>query len=72
MGYYKDTFLKNVKDKRDRKIKGEYNGIPFCLPNYRNYVESIDKGVYYALASGPGNGKTTNTSPPPRLPPPAA
>ena len=53
MSFYK-RFLEGLKRKKLRKERGEYNGIPFCFPNYRNYVESIDKGVYYALASGPG------------------
>lgn len=57
MSFYK-RFLEGLKSKKLRKERGEYNGIPFCFPNYRNYVESIDKGVYYALASGPGNGKS--------------
>jgi hypothetical protein len=58
MSYYEQQFLKDINDKRERKINGEYNGIPFCFPNYQNYVQSIDKGIYYCLASGPGNGKS--------------
>ena len=58
MGFYKETFLKEVEEKKERRERGEYNGIPFCYPNYRDYVSSIDKGVYYALLSGPGNGKS--------------
>ena len=58
MGYYEEVFLKEVEKKRDKRAKGEYNGIPFCFRNYHNYVESIDKGTYSALASGPGNGKS--------------
>ncbi len=58
MGFYKDAFLGEVEEKKARKERGEYNGIPFCYPNYRDYVSSIDKGVYYGLLSGPGNGKS--------------
>lgn len=58
MSFYKDTFLKEVEVKKGRKERGEYNGIPFCYGNYRDYVTSIDKGVYYGLLSGPGNGKS--------------
>lgn len=58
MGFFKKTFLPKIKENKERKEKGEYNGIPFCYENYRNYTESIDKGVYYGLLSGPGNGKS--------------
>lgn len=58
MGFFKDKFFKEVVNKREKKLRGEYNGIPFCFPNYRNYVESIDQGVYYGLLSGTGNGKS--------------
>lgn len=58
MSFYKDSFLKETKEKKERREKGEYNGIPIDYENYRNYVESIDKGVYYACLSGPGNGKS--------------
>jgi hypothetical protein len=58
MSFYKKKFLKEIVEKRERKLKGEYNGIPFCFPNYHNYVQSIDKGIYYALAAGPGSAKS--------------
>jgi hypothetical protein len=58
MSFYKDKFLKEVQEKKERREKGEYNGIPFCFTNYHEYVESIDKGVYHGLLSGPGNGKS--------------
>ncbi|MFA9239445.1 MAG: hypothetical protein ACEQSQ_06090 [Candidatus Paceibacteria bacterium] len=58
MSFYKSKFLKEVVAKKEKRERGEYNGIPFCFPNYRNYVESIDPGVYYGLLSGTGNGKS--------------
>lgn len=58
MSFYKDRFLKEVQTKKEKRERGEYNGIPFCFPNYRNYVNSIDEGVYYGLLSGTGNGKS--------------
>jgi hypothetical protein len=58
MGFFKKTFLPKIKENKERKEKGEYNGIPFCYENYRNYTESIDKGVYYGLLSASGNAKS--------------
>jgi len=58
MSYYKDEFLKELKERKERKERGEFNGIPFCYEGYRDYMESIDRGVYMGLASGPGNGKS--------------
>lgn len=58
MSFYEQVFLKEVTEMRDRKEAGGYNGIPFCFENYRNYIESIDKGIYYGLLSGTGNGKS--------------
>jgi len=58
MSFYEKQFLKDIIDKRERKVRGEYNGIPFCFPGYSDYVDYIDKGVYHAIASGPGNGKS--------------
>ncbi len=58
MSFFKDKFLKEVQNKKEKRERGEYNGIPFCFPNYRNYVTSIDQGVYYGLLSGTGNGKS--------------
>lgn len=58
MGYFEDKFLPDIIAKKERKEKGGYNGIPFCFSNYSDYIESIDKGIYYAIASGPGNGKS--------------
>ena len=54
MSYYKETFLKEIKERKERRERGEYNGIPLCYNQYKDYVESIDKGVYYGLLSGPG------------------
>lgn len=58
MSFFKDEFLKEVLNKKEKKERGEYNGIPLCFLNYRNYVNSIDQGVYYGLLSGTGNGKS--------------
>lgn len=58
MSYYAEQFLKEVQEKKERKERGEYNGIPLCFENYQNYVESIDKGIYYALLSSTGSGKS--------------
>lgn len=58
MGYYKDVFLKEIAEKKERRERGEFNGIPICYKNYSNYMGSIDKGVYYGLLSGTGNGKS--------------
>lgn len=58
MSFFKEKFLREIREKKERREKGEYNGIPFCFPNYRNYVNSIDQGVYYGLLSGTGNGKS--------------
>jgi len=58
MSYYKDTFLKELREKKERRERGEFNGIPLCYTNYSNYIGSIDKGVYYGLFSGTGNAKS--------------
>lgn len=58
MSYYEEVFLKELIKKKERRERGEFNGIPLCFDNYRDYVESIDKGVYYGLLSGTGNGKS--------------
>lgn len=58
MGFYKNVFLKEIGEKKQRKERGEYNGVPLCYDNYTNYISSIDKGIYYGLVSGTGNGKS--------------
>lgn len=58
MSYYKDVFLPELRTKKERRERGEFNGIPIKYKNYSNYVTSIDKGIYYGLLSGTGNGKS--------------
>lgn len=53
-----DEVLSDIQVKKERKEKGLYNGIPFPFEKYREYVSSIDKGMYYAILGGTGTGKS--------------
>jgi hypothetical protein len=53
-----DKVLKDIKEKRFNKQNGLYNGVPFTFPKWRDYIDSIDRGMYYGLLGGTGTGKS--------------
>lgn len=53
-----DEVLKDIEEKKINREQGNFNGIPLCFPRYREYVPSIDKGIYYGLLGSTGVGKS--------------
>jgi hypothetical protein len=50
--------LREIEEKKERKEKGLFNGIPFPYPKWRDYIPSIDKGMYLGLLAPSGVGKS--------------
>lgn len=57
MSYFQKV-LKDLKNKQQRKTEGLYNGIPLCYERHREYVSSIDKGMFYSILGAAGEGKS--------------
>lgn len=57
MRFY-EKVLAHLEEKKCIKEKGNFNGIPMPFERYSEYVPTIDKGVYYGLMAGPGEGKS--------------
>lgn len=53
-----DILLRDIKEKRERKEKGLYNGILTPFERYKDYFPSIDKGDYIGLLGSTGIGKS--------------
>lgn len=53
-----DTVFKDILEKKLRREKGLFNGIPFPFDRYRDFIPSIDKGSYHGILAGPGVGKS--------------
>ncbi len=53
-----EEVLREVEEKKKRKEKGLFNGIPFPYPKWRDYIPSIDKGMYLGLLAPSGVGKS--------------
>ena len=53
-----DEILREIEEKKDRKERGLFNGIPFPYPKWRDYIPSIDKGMYMGILAPSGVGKS--------------
>lgn len=54
-----EKVLNKIEERRNRKLKGLYNGIPFPFPTYQeNYMHSIEKGLVYGILGPTGGGKS--------------
>lgn len=58
MTFYENTLIKNILEKRDRRINGNVNEIEFPFSNYKDYLPTIDKGLYYGVLGASGIGKS--------------
>lgn len=58
MAFTFDEILKELEEKKERRERGLYNGIPFPYPKWRDYIPSIDKGMYLGLVAPSGVGKS--------------
>jgi len=59
MSYYKDVILKDIKNKRDRKERGLFNGIKIPFRRYDESFSFIEPGMYYQVLGETGIGKST-------------
>lgn len=57
MGLY-DKVLADVIIKKERREKGEFNGIPYCFPRYYPYFDTFNKGEYTGILGNTGSGKS--------------
>lgn len=57
MSRYEDI-VKDIEQKKKNKENGISNGIPFPFERYREYIPTIDKGMYYGILGGSGTGKS--------------
>lgn len=55
---YFDEIIKDLKNKKERREKGLYNGIPIHFKRYSQYFPSIDKGSYIGVLAATGLGKS--------------
>ncbi len=53
-----DEILKEIEEKKRIKEGGGYTGIPFPYQRWRDYIPSIDKGMYLGLLAPSGVGKS--------------
>ena len=54
-----DKTLKEIIEKKERKVNGQFNGIPVPFSKYSEYFDSFDKGSYVQLLGGTGVGKSS-------------
>lgn len=57
MSLYEEV-LREIEEKKNRKEKGLFNGIPWPYPKWRDFIPSIDKGMYLGLLAPSGVGKS--------------
>lgn len=57
MGLY-DIVRADVFKRKQQKEKGVFNGIPWPFKRHRDYIPSIDKGMYYGFLGATGLGKS--------------
>jgi len=53
-----EEVLREIEEKKERKERGLFNGIPFPYPKWRDYIPTIDKGMYLGLLAPSGVGKS--------------
>src|SRR5690349_19411037 len=53
-----DHILKDIRQKKENKEQGRYNGIPFPFKRYTPYIPSINKGDYVGLLGSTGAAKS--------------
>lgn len=53
-----EEVLQEIEYKKTRKERGLFNGIPFPYPKWRDFIPSIDKGMYLGLLAPSGVGKS--------------
>lgn len=58
MKYLYDEILREVEEKKERRERGLFNGIPFPYVKWRDFIPSIDKGMYMGLVAPSGVGKS--------------
>lgn len=58
MSYYEQVVLKDIIEKRERRINGSFNGIPLPFSRWQEYFPSLDKGMYYGILGNSGLGKS--------------
>lgn len=53
-----DEILRDIEEKKERKERGLFNGIPWPYAKWRDFIPSIDKGMYLGLLAPSGVGKS--------------
>ena len=57
-----DRIIENLKERRERVLKGDINCIPFTFNRFSNDLPGIERGKYYLVSGNTKAGKTQITN----------
>ena len=57
-----DRIIENLKERRERVLKGDINCIPFTFNRFNNDLPGIERGKYYLVSGNTKAGKTQITN----------
>ena len=57
-----DRIIENLRERRERVLKGDINCIPFAFNRFSNDLPGIEKGKYYLTSGNTKSGKTQITN----------
>lgn len=53
-----ERVIQNIKERRDRVIRGDINCIPVDLPRFKKFFPGVERGKYYIVTANQKIGKT--------------